>query len=139
MIWLRNTIMLLCNAVTPPVATRGALTERLQSARNAAPLLHERAQQKLGYRQQPNSFVPSVPFLYPLKTSENRNRNVFKGVEKGCIGNKWVKGIAEEQAKQNYIGIKDIRHLYLKTEGSNNRWWNWRQIVPTSWKASFTN
>ena len=33
-----------------------------------------------------NQFVPSAPFLYPLKTSENR-----KGVQKGCIGNKWVK------------------------------------------------
>ena len=32
-----------------------------------------------------NPFVPNAPFLYPLKTSENR-----KGVEKGCIGNKWV-------------------------------------------------
>ena len=31
-----------------------------------------------------DSFVPSAPFLYPLKTSENR-------VEKECIGNKWVK------------------------------------------------
>ena len=33
-----------------------------------------------------NPFVTNAPFLYHLKTSENR-----KGVEKGCIGNKWVK------------------------------------------------
>ena len=32
-----------------------------------------------------NPFVPNAPFLYPLKTSENLT------VEKGCIGNKWVK------------------------------------------------
>ena len=32
-----------------------------------------------------NPFIPNVPFLYPLKTSENR-----KGVENGCIRNKWV-------------------------------------------------
>ena len=33
-----------------------------------------------------NSLIPNSLFLYPLKTSENR-----KGVEKGCIGNEWVK------------------------------------------------
>ena len=30
-----------------------------------------------------NPFVPNASFLYTLKT--------FQGVEKGCIGNKWVK------------------------------------------------
>ena len=37
-------------------------------------------------------FVHNAPFLYPLKTSENRkvSRSDFWGVEKGCIGNKWV-------------------------------------------------
>ena len=34
-----------------------------------------------------NSFVPNAPFLYPLKTSENRK---VQRVEKGCIGDKWV-------------------------------------------------
>ena len=36
-------------------------------------------------------FVSNVPFLYPLKTS--RNLTVFwcfQGVQKACIGNKWV-------------------------------------------------
>ena len=38
------------------------------------------------------AFVPSLPFLYPLKTSENRKVFwCFQGVEKGCIGNEWVK------------------------------------------------
>ena len=39
-----------------------------------------------------NPFVPNTSFLYPLKTSENLL--VFwclLGVEKGCIGNEWVK------------------------------------------------
>ena len=38
-----------------------------------------------------NPFVPSAPFLYPLKTSENLK--VFlcsQGAEKWCIGNEWV-------------------------------------------------
>ena len=31
-------------------------------------------------------FVPNAPFLYLLKTSEN-----IRGVEKGGVGNEWVK------------------------------------------------
>ena len=39
-----------------------------------------------------NSFVPDGPFLYPLKTSDNLTVFLcFQGVEKGWIGNKWVK------------------------------------------------
>ena len=38
-----------------------------------------------------NSFVPNVPFLYPMKTSEKHKVFwFFQGVEKGCIGNEWV-------------------------------------------------
>ena len=33
-----------------------------------------------------NPFVPNAPFLYLLKTSENR----FQEVESGCTGNEWV-------------------------------------------------
>ena len=41
-----------------------------------------------------NPFVPSAPFLYPLKTSENfMVFGCFQGVEKRCIWNKWVKEI----------------------------------------------
>ena len=39
-------------------------------------------------------FVPNTPFLYTLKASENRK--VFwcsQGVDKGCIGHKWVNPI----------------------------------------------
>ena len=39
-----------------------------------------------------NPFVPNAPFLYPLKSSENRKVFwCFQGVEKGCIRNEWVK------------------------------------------------
>ena len=35
-----------------------------------------------------NPFDPNAPFLYPLKTSENRNVYwCFQGLGKGCIGN----------------------------------------------------
>ena len=38
-----------------------------------------------------NPFVPNTPFLYPIKISENLAFFwCFQGVEKGCIGNKWV-------------------------------------------------
>ena len=41
-----------------------------------------------------NPFVPNAPFFYPLKTSENRRFFwCFQEVEKGCIGNEWVKRI----------------------------------------------
>ena len=49
---------------------------------------------------QPNHYclltqcVPNAPFLYLLKTSENRKLFwCFQGVVKGCIGNKWVNGM----------------------------------------------
>ena len=54
-------------------------------------------------------FVPSAPFLYPRNNQKTvRFSNVFRGVEKGCIGNKWVKGyekttiVVEETSKINH-------------------------------------
>ena len=39
-----------------------------------------------------NPFAPNVPCLYLLKTSEKLTAfRCFQGVEKGSIGNKWVK------------------------------------------------
>ena len=35
-------------------------------------------------------FVPKLPFLYPLKTSENLGFLKFSWGREGCIGNKWV-------------------------------------------------
>ena len=38
-----------------------------------------------------NPFAPNAPFLYPLKTSENRKVFwCFQGVEKGCIWDEWA-------------------------------------------------
>ena len=49
-IWLKNKILSLYNTVTAPVAaTRKALAERLQSVRNAATSLYNRAKERLGY------------------------------------------------------------------------------------------
>ena len=38
-----------------------------------------------------NPFVPNVPFLYHLKTSENLTVFCLQGVEKACTGNEWGK------------------------------------------------
>ena len=52
MSWCRNTITDLYNAVLAPVAAiRDALASRLESVRETATLLYERAKQKLGYGQ----------------------------------------------------------------------------------------
>ena len=41
-----------------------------------------------------NPFVPNAPFLYPLKTLEYLTVFwCFQGVEKGCVGNEWVKSL----------------------------------------------
>ena len=41
-----------------------------------------------------NAFVPNAPSLNPLRTSESLTVFwCFRGVEKGCIGNKWVNTI----------------------------------------------
>ena len=47
------------------------------------------------------------PFSTPLKTSENRKVFCFQGVEKGCIGNEWVKGFFWQCLLEN-IEIKEI-------------------------------
>ena len=57
-----------------------------------------------------NSFVPNVPFLYPLKTSENLMVFwCFQGVEKQCIGGKWVNKLlgrlSEEKSQRRDIII----------------------------------
>ena len=39
-----------------------------------------------------NPFIPNAPFLHPLKTLENILVYwCFQAVERGCIGNRWVK------------------------------------------------
>ena len=50
-----------------------------------------------------NPFVPSAPLLNPLKTSENLTVFwCFQGVEKECIGNKWVNRKKKSDVLQGY-------------------------------------
>ena len=70
-------------------------------------------------RQLINPFVPNALFLYPLKTSENLT--VFWGVEKGCIGNKWVKSslssCTDSEALRNasHVRKKSVIKFKLKS------------------------
>ena len=55
-------------------------------------------------------FVPSVPFLYPLKTSESRKVYFivfwcFQGVEKGCFGNEWVNTIVNQNKNTQLVNF----------------------------------
>ena len=46
-----------------------------------------------------NPFVPNWPFLYPLKTSENRKVFwCFQEIEKGRIGKEWVKDVLRDRS-----------------------------------------
>ena len=70
-----------------------------------------------------NSFVPNAPVLYPLKTSENRKVfSCFRGVEKGCIGNKLVEIVLIastilfwKEAFQHWRGLKYQHFLQWQT------------------------
>ena len=51
-----------------------------------------------------NPFVPNAPFLYPVNTSEKpKVFRCFQGVEKVCIGNKWVKELRVETVNSLYL------------------------------------
>ena len=57
-----------------------------------------------------NPFVPNALFLYPLKTSENRQVFwCFQGLEKGCIGNDWVKESTNIENGDNFNELKVIK------------------------------
>ena len=81
-------------------------------------------------RQRIDRFVPNVPFLYPLGTSENRKIFwCFQGPEKGCIGNEWVKAkrgnlnryinrINQHQQNRNFRNNEGT--VYKKLNGDSN-------------------
>ena len=51
-----------------------------------------------------NPFTSNAPFLYPLKTSENRKVFwCFQRVEKGCIGNEWVNFVMSTFQASKYM------------------------------------
>ena len=59
-----------------------------------------------------NPFLPKEPFLYPLKTSENRKVFwCFQEVEKGGIGNEWVKSEHSKILREN--PVKHLRWIFL--------------------------
>ena len=70
-----------------------------------------------------NPFVPNSPFLYPLKTSENLTVFwCFQGVEKECIGNKWVKDALKIQTPSKCL---------IKVDNSSH-FWDFFQDYPTN-------
>ena len=67
-------------------------------------------------------FVPDAPSLYPLKISENRKVFwCFKGVEKGCIRNKWVH-ICDALRKKVKLLQKYVRLTQTSQETELNGW-----------------
>ena len=61
-----------------------------------------------------NPFVPSAPFLYPLKTSENRKVFCFLGAKEGCIGNKWLNKTSQIQFLVTQL-TQNIQFSYINT------------------------
>ena len=67
-----------------------------------------------------NPFVPIAPFLYPLKTSENRKVFFFfHGVEKGCIVNEWVKLNVYKTFRRHPGSLLDFIHTFYLFPVSN--------------------
>ena len=61
-----------------------------------------------------NSFIPNAPFLYPLKTSEKwKVFYCFQGVEKWCIGKKWVNFHVLKFEKKNFIYKNTFLKFYI--------------------------
>ena len=55
-------------------------------------------------RQPVNPFIPTAPFLYPLKTSEKRKVFwCFQWLEKGCIGDEWANVVSVAEIVVNEI------------------------------------
>ena len=85
----------------PPTETSMNITKILKSAdRNTIPpLVNQTCCNEIWINDQEfNPFVPSAPFLYPLKTLENRKVFwCFQGVEKKCIGNEWVNRLLSQR------------------------------------------
>ena len=91
MSWFRNTNTNLYNAVSAPVAaTHDALAARLESVRETATLLYERAKQKLGYGQPLKDIVEEqanqdyigtedIKHLYPRAKTQTTD-NGFQGM-----------------------------------------------------------
>ena len=66
-----------------------------------------------------NPFIPNAPFIYPLKTPENLTVFwCFQGVEKGCIGYKWINSYLKLILKIAWL------HLCLTLKILGKRLWS---------------
>ena len=72
-----------------------------------------------------NLFAPNAPFFYPLKISESLTVfYFFQGVEKGCVGNKWVKygeehhSFLREKNAGSMTGAEEL-FLFLQSKSLN--------------------
>ena len=69
----------------------------------------------LSWSFESNLFVSSAPFLYSLKTSENRKAFwCFQGVEKRCIGNECIKKNVDEEVLKLYPRCEKVSHVLWK-------------------------
>ena len=76
-------------------------------------------------RKCPNPFVPNASFLYPLETSENRKIFwCFQGVEKGYIGNKWIKVVDPDGVRERLKKLIPEVNYVLK-------FWGWTVVTRT--------
>ena len=87
-----------------------------------------------------NSFVPNAPFLYPLKTSEKwKVFYCFQGVEKWCIGKKWVNFHVLKFEKKNFIYKNTFLKFYICLNNNFLFLFNFEQLpsVKICWKIVF--
>ena len=81
-------------------------------------------------------FFPMHPFLYPLKISENHKVFwCFQGVEKGCIGYKWVYSTFWGHWKKYFTWISTIdvcltRYFMLQRSSWKK---NQKRYLKTKW------
>ena len=99
-----------------------------------------------------NRFVPNAPFLYHLKSYENLTVFwCFQGLEKVCIGNKWVKyqqlpnRQVHDLLKQlptklkKYLGIKKLYNalqLFFRHSTWNLKRWNHNHSIKSYYKLN---
>ena len=71
-----------------------------------------------------NPVVPNAPFLYPLKASENcKVFWCFYEVEKGGIGNEWIKDVTKMKKLQNQHMSKDKYRKWNNLSAANSKFW----------------
>ena len=80
-----------------------------------------------------NSFTTRVPFLYPLKTSENLMVfRCFQGVEKVCIGSNWVKTVSkfrQSLTRSTRFSTAFGSPIDLNSENGNSGWTVGKNLV----------